>query len=245
MFRKVILGYQYSPSLGDELLSFEQKLRKKLRWQIAVVFALLFTLFTIFLTSIVQVPNIKHTSLPLIKIDSTEKLALSAKTIYQPEVIKPNSQIIIRLTAKNKTTENLDFNFKFQSSDILEYGAIEPQTDLTINKDYSFWNNSIIQPGETATRQFTIKVNHIPLQKNDANHKNSYDCKMSLFFGNEISHLVACPIVKKIENSIFTAGVITLNHAYIILSVLLFVAAGSAVRTNLLLSQIKAIKRST
>ena len=68
---------------------------------------------------------------------------------------------------------------------------------------------------------------------------------MSLFFGNEISHLVACPIVKKIENSIFTAGIITLNHAYIVLFVLLFVAAGSAVRTNLLLSQIKAIKRST
>ncbi len=49
MFKDIILGYYRSPSLGNKIQDYENKLKKDLRWWTFSSFAILFVFFTFFL----------------------------------------------------------------------------------------------------------------------------------------------------------------------------------------------------
>lgn len=243
MFRKIILGYTYSPSLGDKLLAFEKELQKKLRWQIVAIFAIIFALFSICFTSVIS-SSTRHPSTPIIKIESSKDLELSSKIIFPDGLSAENSQVIFQLKAKNTSNETQISNFKFQASDILEYGKIAPQKGLYLKDGFGEWNEVTIQPNETEIKQFSVKVkNKIPSLGKNPHNKNSYDCKMSLFFGNETSQSVKCSPLKVVEGIIYQTQSLSTDTSIYVFVVLIFVTAISAFRTNLLLNQIRSIKR--
>ena len=94
MFRKIILGYTYSPSLGDKLLEYEEELRKKLRWRIADIFLIIFALFSICFSSLFPF-NTQTKPSPITKIESTNEIQLSSKLVYAPDIAQKNSEILI------------------------------------------------------------------------------------------------------------------------------------------------------
>ncbi len=241
MFRKIILGYAYSPSLGDKLLAFEKELQKKLRWQIASIFAIVLAIFSVVFTSQFQ-PTAFFSAQQITKKSSTNNLELSSKIIYAEPLASPGSQVIFTLTAKNTSSQPQVFDFEFQTSDILEYGEILSQQNLTFDKNSGSWSPTTIAPGQSEIRQFTVKIkNKIPALYGSA---NSYDCKISLFFGNETSQKIQCPAVRYANELSARISKTAPQTVFVIFVVLLFVSVISALRTNLLLKQIRIIKRS-
>lgn len=240
MFRKIILGYQYSSSLGNRLLEFEKELRKNFRWRIASVALILFALFSIVFSKQFGVVS-KVDFLPIKNFESTQELELSSRVAFSPDEVKENSTILIELRARNISNEPQIFNFEFQSSDILEYAKISPQNGLKISKDFSHFDEVEIPPHSQEIRQIAVVVkNKISTLRQNA---TSYDCKVSLHFGNLTSQKINCPAVKSFEIFENLANLISLDASIWILSVLLFVSTISAFRTNLLLRQIQIIKR--
>lgn len=241
MFRKIILGYKYSSSLGDRLLEYENELRKKNRWRMISIALILFALFSIiFAKQFASNYDAKFT--PIRKIESTKNLDLSSKIVFSPDVAKENSQILIELRAKNTTNKPQIFNFEFQSSDILEYAEIKPQESLHISKDFSNFDEIKIPPHTEELKQISIVVkNKIPAFKQKS---NSFDCKVSLFFGNLTSQNIKCPTIKSFAIFEKMTGFINIKYTIWILSILLFISIISVFRTNLLLKQISILKRN-
>lgn len=242
MFRKIILGYKYSPSLGDELLKYERKLRRDLKWRIFSIFLISFMIFSITLPVILKPTPISH---PIeIKRINHDSLLLSSKIIFAPEKITENSEIIFELRAKNTSNELQVFNFNFQSSDILEYADILSQKGLIIEKDFSYFAQTEIAPNSEEIKQFTAKVkNKIPIFARKTKITTSYDCKIELFFGNPTLQKIPCPL-NNIKNIISIVDNSTTDYATIVFIVsLLLISVISAFRTNLLLKQIKFIRR--
>lgn len=185
-------------------------------------------------------PKIKIQNPPIKKIESSEDLKLSSKITYSPDVAKENSEIIFELRAKNTSSETQVFNFEFQSSDILEYAEILPQKNLHIGEKFSRFNDVEITSGQEEVKQFTAKIkSHTPKYSSDL---NSYDCKIEIFFGNQTSQKINCGkihlgTIKSLSQKI------DVKLTVFVLSFLLVVSVISAFRTNLLLKQIKALKR--
>ena len=71
--------------------------------------------------------------------------------------------MIFTLAAKNISNQPQAFDFEFQTSDILEYGEILSQQNLTFDRKSGSWPPTTIAPGESEIRQFTVKIkNKIP-----------------------------------------------------------------------------------
>lgn len=240
MFRKIILGYQYSSSLGDKLLDYRKELQKKFRWRIASVALIFLALFSIiFSKQFTPISNVDF--LPISEIKSTQDIDLSSKIVFAPDTVRENSPILIELRAKNNSNEAQIFDFKFQSSDILEYAEITPQKDLHIAKDFSYFDEIEIAPHSEEIKQIALTVkSKIPALRQNS---NSFDCQISTFFGNLTSQKINCPTVKSLDFLQNLTNLINLEASIWILCVLLFVSAISAFRTNLLLKQIKIISR--
>lgn len=124
------------------------------------------------------------------------------------------------------------FVFEEAIADILEYADIKDlggarlvekpipgQEDKLIERTL-VWDKVDIKGGETATKQFVVKVkNPIPATPIGASDQSSYDLKMeNLFFNNRVEILLEQPPVKKVEQVTQTlpqtgAGVATTTMA--------------------------------
>ena len=245
MFRKIILGYTYSPSLGDKLLKYEEELRKKLRWRIADIFLIIFALFSICFSSLFPF-NTQTKPSPIAKIESTKEIQLSSKLVYAPDTAQENSEILVELRAKNISDTTQTAYFEFQSSDILEYAEILPQKDLHIRDDFSSFSPVQIPPKSEEVRKIVIKIkNRIPALSQNKTTPNSYDCQISLFFGNLTSQKITCSPFRALDIINFADNYISDNIVIWLLSLLLFTSIISTFRTNLLLKQIKIIRRKS
>ena len=192
MFRKIVLGYTYSPSLGDKLLKYEEELRKKLHWRIADIFLIIFVFFSICFLSLFQFKT-QTRPLPIQKIESTNQIQLSSKIVYPTNTAQENSEILVELRVKNISDTAQTAYFEFQSSDILEYSEILPQKDLHIRDDFSSFSPVQIPSRSEEVRKIVIKIkNRIPALSQNKTVPNSYDCQISLFFGNLTSQKIAC-----------------------------------------------------
>ncbi|MDO4872253.1 MAG: hypothetical protein Q4A27_02390 [bacterium] len=241
MFRKIILGYYYSPSLGDKLVSFEKDLRKKLRWQIASLFSALLFFFLCFFVVSLPFKNASHNGYtPIERIASSADLDLSSKIVYAPEKRIPGSEIVFQLKIKNTSNEPQIVDFKFQSSDILEYATILNQKGLTVGEKYAQWSDSELQPGETDIREFSVRLkDKIPVHRQN---KTSYDYAIEFFFGNSTKLAIDRPIAKSLDELLEFSKKIDVNITTLLICVVVFLTSLSLLRTKLLLKQIKSIK---
>lgn len=107
------------------------------------------------------------------------------------------------LSVKNTTNSSLMTNFTANLSDVLEYstlldkggGSFEEKTNVIS------WPSIKIAAGETQRRSFVVKLlPEIPAIATGQSNPSSFDCKMTVEFGEQVSIPVNCPLPKHVES---------------------------------------------
>ncbi len=136
-----------------------------------------------------------------------------AKKRKQTEAEKLYSKQLKRIKQFIRRAEKRGFVFEEAIADILEYadivdlgGAklvekpIPGQEDKLVERTL-VWDKVDIKAGETATKQFVVKVKSpIPTNAIGVSDPNSFDLKMeNIFFNNRVEILLEQPPVKQVE----------------------------------------------
>lgn len=245
MFKEIILGYYRSPSLGEKLYTYEQELKKELRWRIFSCFSLVFVIFTIFLTSSISTLNRSNYSYSTLKnANQNSNLEYSVSSSAK-STVQPGEIISYTLEIKNISNKSQSVNFEAQTSDILEYATLIADNNFKQTANSIYWQPEEILPGEKKQKIFAIKVKEkIPSFRQSESNKLSYNCKIEVFFGNELSSPVKCPLSKTVENFSAILPKIDTKNVAVFFTILLFVSVILTFRTNLLYKEIKLVRKN-
>ena len=234
MFKDIILGYYRSPSMGKKIQDYKRKLKNDLKWWIFNIFAIVFVFFTIFLTNILPSKTISNNIVK--KTSLNPNLTYTVKsTAKRP--LQPKDIISYTLTVTNNSKIVQDSNFEVNISDILEYADLLDGGDYNIKDSIIYWNNSSIEPGESKSKFFAIKIkDRIPTFKKQG---ESFDCFIKLNFGEISKTPIKCPFIKNIDYLLNSVPVLEQYIILLFLTVLFFISMIMALRTNLLYKEIR------
>lgn len=121
------------------------------------------------------------------------------------QTAKPSDRIQFTLAMKNEGTAPATVPFAENMRDVLEYATIQDNGGALLDGDSKImsWGSITLNPGESTTRSFVIKVlDTIPATPRGISEPASYDCRMTNTFGNTVAIDVACEGPKVLEASI-------------------------------------------
>jgi hypothetical protein len=119
---------------------------------------------------------------------------------------KPLDRISYTLVQSNPRDTSATADFNVRIADLLEYATIIDNGGATLdNKSGTLsWSRVQLPPGTSQERTFVVQIlSDIPATSHGNSDPSSYDCKMTVVFGNKLSAPVDCPAPKIIE-SLFT-----------------------------------------
>lgn len=113
---------------------------------------------------------------------------------------KASDQIMYTLNVTNKGKKAATYTVTDAIRDTLEYSTISNSGNGTVDdKGNISWPVVTVKPGEKITRSFVVKMNStIPAMSTGTSMPESYNCKMTNTFGNNVTVNVDCPIQKQV-----------------------------------------------
>ena len=127
---------------------------------------------------------------------------------------KPLDKISYTLKLTNHNSVSVTSSFSSRISDILEYATLIDGGGGTLNQlnGKLSWDEIQLRPGESQSRTFAVQLlGSLPAISVGESNPASYDCKMTLSFGNSLNTPVACPLAKGVESMFYglpTLGII-------------------------------------
>jgi hypothetical protein len=186
--------------------------------------------------------------------DCTPKIALSKQATNithggenaTKRTIEANDKIQYAITSHNVGEVNSKAEFVENLADVVEYATIIDTGGGEFNNTTKqlTWPATVLKPGETQTRMFTVKVlATIPVAARGQSNPASYDCIMTNTFGNSISLPVKCPVEKQVESAVtqlpHTGAGTNVLFAAITLSVVVYFYA----RSRQLKKEVQLVRR--
>lgn len=117
-------------------------------------------------------------------------------------VAKPNDKIMYSLKVLNPHAVSITTNFNVRIDDLLEYSTVVDSGGGTLDDktNYLSWSQVQLRPGESQTRTFAVQMfPSFPATAAGQSNPASYDCKMTIVYGKELSNQIECPPIKSIE----------------------------------------------
>ncbi len=162
-------------------------------------------------------------------------------------IAKPNDKISYTIKQTNNTSETVVAPFSIRLTDALEYsllysgggGAFDAKTH-TLS-----WPSVNLESNESQIRFFIIQMlPEIPVTGVGLSNPASYDCSLSLVFGNVAKNSVDCPPVKDVEGflGLFPSAGTGINIGFSI--VLLGVIIYFYIRTRQLKTEIRVVRHN-
>ena len=112
-------------------------------------------------------------------------------------IAKASDQITYTLSVTNEGLAPAEFKFEDDIRDVLEYASVINNGGGTINDNVISWPAVTVKPKETVSRMFVVKMHdQIPASNTSSYNPESYNCKISNTFGNNITIDVDCPAQK-------------------------------------------------
>ena len=244
MFKDIILGYYRSPSLGNKIQEYENKLKKDLRWWTFSSFAILFVFFTFFFSSLINSLNTPIKTKDFKSNTANPNLVYSISSTAKHN-LKPGDIISYTLKIQNISDLPQKTNFEVNLGDVLEYADLVDGADYKESGDKIYWNQDTINAGQSERKIFAIKMKEkFPTLKKQG---DSFDCIIKVNFGNELSYPVKCPVSKSIEtlvDQLSSYSKFKTTTKNILFFVILFaISVYMTLRTNLLYKEIRYFKR--
>jgi hypothetical protein len=160
---------------------------------------------------------------------------------------KPLDRISYSLKLSNENSISITSPFTIRIEDILEYASLTDSGGGTFDAATNTlsWPQVQLPPGKSQERTFVIQLLSIPPSTaTGKSNPSSYDCKMTLVFGNSLETPVDCTPAKGLE-SLFSqlpnAGIgLNIGFAIALLSIVIFFY----VRTRQLKQEIRIIRHN-
>lgn len=185
--------------------------------------------------------------------DATQALKkVSSQNLSQGEPsnkvsAKPLDKILytLRLSNPHATTVSGDFNVRI--ADILEYATLIDTGGGAFSQDNGAlkWPSVELTPGETEERTFVVQMlSSLPSISDGTSNPESYNCRLSVIFGNTNYTKVSCPPVKEFESTLNLLPAIGTTGAIIFSTVLFAIALFLAARTRQLKKELRIIRHN-
>jgi hypothetical protein len=161
--------------------------------------------------------------------------------------VQPDDKISYTLKLSNNHPTTVTGDFSVRIADILEYtslidaggGAVD-STSSTLS-----WPNVELAPGQSQQRTFVVQVlDSLPSTPVGQSNPESYDCKLTVSFGNALNVPVDCPAIKSVEGALTQMPGVGISGNLIFSGVLLLVVVFFALRTGLLKKETRIIRHN-
>lgn len=161
--------------------------------------------------------------------------------------VKPLDRISYTLVQSNPRDTSVTADFSVRIADILEYATIIDNGGSTIDEKSGTmsWSRVQLPPGTSQERTFVVQMlSDLPATSKGNSDPSSYDCKLTVVFGNKLTAPVDCPTPKIIESllSLLPPTDMGLNIAFgtIVLSTVTYFY----IRTHQLRKEIRIIRHN-
>jgi hypothetical protein len=165
----------------------------------------------------------------------------------EKSTVEPSDKISYTLKLSNNHPTSVTGDFSTRVADILEYANLIDTGGGTLNDGSSTlsWPNVQLAPGESQERTFVVQVlAELPSTGVGQSNPESFDCKLTVSFGNVVNVPVDCPAIKGVEAAFFQMPNIDVNGNLIFMSVLLIIVSFFALRTRQLKKEIRIIRHN-
>jgi hypothetical protein len=161
--------------------------------------------------------------------------------------VEPSDKLSYTLSLSNNRSTSVTGEFTTRVADLLDYtsivdtgGGTYDQTSNTIS-----WPSVELAPGEKQERTFVVQVlAELPSTSVGQSNPESYDCKLSISFGNKLNAPVDCPAIKTVEAAFYQMPNIDITGNLIFISLLLIIVVFFALRTRQLKKEIRIVRHN-
>lgn len=163
----------------------------------------------------------------------------------QSKTAQPLDRIEYVLSLKNTTDSSLVANFTARLSDALEYSILLDKGGGSFAEKTNVlsWPPAQIAPGETQRRTFVVRLlAEIPSVGTGQSNPSSFDCTMTVEFGEEASVPVNCPLSKHFESFLGILPTVGTGISIGFVVVIFLVTAYFYVRTRQLKKEIVIVR---
>jgi len=161
--------------------------------------------------------------------------------------VRPNDKISITLKLSNNRTTTATDNFSIRINDILEYANLIDAGGGTVDQNSSTisWATVQLPSGTSQERTFVVQVvSAIPAIATGKSNPESYDCRLTVSFGNALNLPVDCPVIKGVEGALYQMPKIDIGGNLIFIAIILTVVIFFWLRTRQLKKEIRIIRHN-
>ena len=160
---------------------------------------------------------------------------------------KPLDKISYTLKQSNPRSTSMTGKFDVRIADILEYATLIDGGGATFNEETSTlaWPQIQLAPNHSEERTFIIQLLATPpAAAVGKSNPASYDCKLAIAFGNQITAPVECPPIKSAEGVLMYFPPTDIGTNIVFGIAILLIVTFFYVRTRQLKNEIKIIRHN-
>ncbi|MDB5183386.1 MAG: exported protein of unknown function [Candidatus Saccharibacteria bacterium] len=161
--------------------------------------------------------------------------------------VETSDKISYTLQLSNNHVTTVTDDFSTRIGDVLEYANLVDAGGGTLDDTSSTlsWPNVQLAPGESQQRTFVVQVlPELPSTGVGQSNPESFDCKLTVSFGNALSVPVDCPAIKGVEAAFYQMPNIGIGGNLIFMSTLLVIVVFFALRTRQLKKEVRIIRHN-
>jgi uncharacterized repeat protein (TIGR01451 family) len=131
-------------------------------------------------------------------------LSRSGKSVIG-SIVDPNDRIQYTVKTTNNGPSKANSTIEVSVADLLEYATMNDPGGGTFDRDAQkiTWGSVTLDSKQTDVRSFMMAVNStLPITPQAVDSTSSYNCIISITYGNTLDNTVNCPIGKEVEGVI-------------------------------------------
>ena len=161
--------------------------------------------------------------------------------------LKPFEKLSYSLKVSNPGVDSVTTPISVRIADLLEYANLIDGGGGTYNQSAGTlsWPQVQLAPGQAQERTFVIQIlSSLPSTAIGESNAESYDCELSIIFGNQINKSVECSASKTIEGVLVQLPTIGSGPNIIFMVVIATVVGFFYIRTRQLKKEIRIIRHN-
>ena len=195
----------------------------------------------------ISISSVNSSAIAVTKSITAINLSREASQITSTDSLKPFEKVSYSLKVSNPDTDSITTPINVRIADLLEYSTLIDGGGGAYNQETGTlsWPQVQLAPGQSQERTFTIQLlSTIPSTATGASYTESYDCKLSVTFGNQVKQPVDCPQSKTVEGILSLLPTTGSGPNIIFTVVILIIIGFFFIRTRQLKKEVRIIRHN-
>jgi hypothetical protein len=168
-------------------------------------------------------------------------------SVTESSKLSPLDKVSYSLKVTNSTNKSVTVPLDIRVSDMLEYSGLIDGGGAAFNQSSGTlsWPQVQLAPGKSEQRTFAVQMNSsfVSTPRGSSNPA-SYDCTVSVSFGNTLKTPIDCPTPKMVESLFFQLPTIDINGNGIFAATIALIVGFFYIRTRQMKKEIQIIRHN-